>query len=93
MGVWLDRWMAMAGWMASSKTSLTCDQTQAQLDSRTTTHTHDQKHMGRLMHDQTHAQPDSRKTRLTQDQTHARHVCNNYSNKFYLSKSIAVIIN
>ena len=67
MGVWLDRWMAMAGWMASCKTSLTCDQTQAQLDSRTTTNTHDQKHMTRLTHDQTHAQPDSRKTRLTQD--------------------------
>ena len=67
MDVWLDRWMAMAGWMASCKTRLMYDQTQARLDSRTTTHTHDQKHMTRLTHDQTHAQPDSRKIRLTQD--------------------------
>ena len=77
------------GWMKG----LLQDQTNARPDSGTTSLTHDHTHVRPETHDQTHAWPDSHTTRLTQDQTHARHVCNNYSNELYLSKSIAVLIN
>ena len=90
---WLDGCMAWQmdghGWMDG----LMQDQPNVRPDSGTTRLTHDHTHARPETHDQTHAWPDSRTTRLTQDQTHARHVCNNYSNELYLSKSIAVLIN